>query len=272
MADLDKERMALELRKDGLSCRRISEIIGISKSSVNRILKDKFGDNFSEEAEEAPETFKLQRTIRKDMNVPLINHMDIPTSDSFNPIHESSMPYGNEELVNKTKDFQPRTRINNSRELQFRSHAERIEYYKRAMHTVSIGKTYIPESVKQDGYYYKWIRMALRDKPDTQNMKRHECHGWEWVRAEEAPELAFLDYNGEIRDSVGIVEGGGLGLGKLDNELHAEEEAIKSKTRNIQNRFKEVLTRMPGKENFGFNSTTGQDRNYIGNPGYKHMV
>ena len=52
----------------------------------------------------------------------------------------------------------------------------------------------IPDSVKNDfeeqGYGLMWIRIMINGQDDFQNIGRKQREGWEFVTAEECPEMA----------------------------------------------------------------------------------
>lgn len=199
------------------------------------------------------------------------NHMDIPVGESIdvslgtmNPFNDetnmppqSSIPIG--ELTAKTAGWQPRSRSASSRESQFRSRAERVDYYKKQMQTINVGKTHIPEALKKDGFFYMWVRESVRDKYDGNNLRNKEMQGWEYVDADEAPELAFVDQHGDINDSVTRTRTGGLILMKLDEELYQFLLDRSAKERNQQSRMENILARMPDLNPFGFGVINNQE-------------
>lgn len=208
-------------------------------------------------------------------NRPLVDRMDVPPSQETDISLGSSLPYGPEEFVQKTKGFQPRSRSAVSREMQFRSREERVAFFKKGMDAMSMGKTHIPEDLKErlaaDGYYCKWLRKSIKEKYDGPNLRNCESQGWEYARAEVAPELAYVDWDGEIQDSVMYVEGGGLILGILDMKLREYELEKQKKKRDDQQRMRDVLTRMPDGTAYAQGSLHDQAHLY-GNPGMQGMI
>lgn len=79
--------------------------------------------------------------------------------------------------------------------------------------------TLIPEIPPRDGWVFKWVRVANRDKDDPSNLNKRRREGWEAVRLEEFPwlaELLMLDTN------TGNIETGGLLLCKMSEEMVAQ--------------------------------------------------
>lgn len=79
--------------------------------------------------------------------------------------------------------------------------------------------TLIPEIPPRDGWVFKWVRVANRDKDDPSNLNKRRREGWEAVRIEEFPwlsDLLMTDVN------VGNIETGGLLLCKMSEEMVAQ--------------------------------------------------
>lgn len=164
--------------------------------------------------------------------IPIIDGMEVPTHASLGlTLNPDDMPeeedevFGNEEFRKRTKDWQPRSRLSNSREMQFRSRAERIDYYKKSMDTQAFGKTYLPpELINDKENAYRWIRKTIRGRFDDDNIRSKERIGWIPATVDQAPSFAFFDYDGEVNDSATLIEGGGLYVGKLDIELYCHSQ------------------------------------------------
>lgn len=154
---------------------------------------------------------------------------------------ESSVPYGSDEVKSATKGYQPRSRINNSRGMQFRSREERNAHFMRTAQAQFLGKTYIPRTLLDTGDFYMWACKSIRDQPQDANMRRLEQKGFEPVWADECPELAMWDYNGQAQDSSNFVEGGGLQLLVLDKDLHAFEQKFHDEARRKQQIMRDNL-------------------------------
>ena len=50
----------------------------------------------------------------------------------------------------------------------------------------------LPEPDKQEGYAYRWIRVATLNAADPRNLSAKLREGWEAVKVEEKPQLAIL--------------------------------------------------------------------------------
>jgi hypothetical protein len=168
----------------------------------------------------------LRKKRSEHADIPMIDRMEVPSEASLGltlgaaPEEEDEV-YGNEEFANRTKGWQPRSRLSNSREMQFRSRSERVEYFKKSMDSQAFGKTYLPpELINDTENAYRWIRKTIRGRFDDDNIRTKERIGWLPALADQAPSFSFFSYDGEVNDSATIIEGGGLYVGKLDIELY----------------------------------------------------
>jgi hypothetical protein len=75
----------------------------------------------------------------------------------------------------------------------------------------------LPEPDRQEGYSYRWIRVATLNSADPRNISAKMREGWEPVRIEEQPKFQLLaDPNSRFKDNIEI---GGLLLCKTPNEF-----------------------------------------------------
>jgi hypothetical protein len=81
----------------------------------------------------------------------------------------------------------------------------------------------IPASVitrlSQEGMALRWIRITLRNQEDYQNVGKRTGEGWEFVQAEEVPEML---QSSDVREGgryAGAVCRGDLALAKMPKEL-----------------------------------------------------
>lgn len=107
----------------------------------------------------------------------------------------------------------------------------------------------LPEPDKQPGYAYRWVRAALNNVADPQNMSAKMREGWEMVRIEEQPKFRMLvDPSSRFKDNVEVA---GLLLCKMPVEFveqraaHFNEKA-RSQMESVDNNFmRENDPRMP---------------------------
>lgn len=75
----------------------------------------------------------------------------------------------------------------------------------------------LPEPDKQEGYAYRWIRVATLNNADPRNLSGKLREGWEPVKVEEQPKFQLLiDPNSRFKDNIEI---GGLLLCKTPVEF-----------------------------------------------------
>jgi hypothetical protein len=75
----------------------------------------------------------------------------------------------------------------------------------------------LPEPDRQDGYSYRWIRVATLNNADPRNVSAKMREGWEPVKIEEQPKFQLLaDPNSRYKDNIEI---GGLLLCKTPDEF-----------------------------------------------------
>jgi hypothetical protein len=75
----------------------------------------------------------------------------------------------------------------------------------------------LPEPDKQEGFAYRWIRVATQNQADPRNLSAKLREGWEPVKIEEQPKFQLLvDPNSRFKDNVEI---GGLLLCKTPKEF-----------------------------------------------------
>lgn len=107
----------------------------------------------------------------------------------------------------------------------------------------------LPTPEPQDGWGFKWVRVATRGNPDPTNVTSKLREGWEPVRASDHPEieLAIVE-NERFKDNIVI---GGLMLCKAPQELIEErngyyQDQSNSQMRSVDNNLmRESDPRMP---------------------------
>jgi hypothetical protein len=107
----------------------------------------------------------------------------------------------------------------------------------------------LPEPDKQDGYAYRWIRVATLNVSDPRNLSAKLREGWEAVTVEEQPKFRLLvDPQSRFKDNIEI---GGLLLCKTPiefveqrNEYYAKQ--TQSQTEAVDNNLmRQSDPRMP---------------------------
>jgi len=107
----------------------------------------------------------------------------------------------------------------------------------------------LPAPEPQDGWGFKWVRVATRGNADPTNVTSKLREGWEPVRASDHPEieLAIVE-NERFKDNIVI---GGLMLCKAPQELVEErngyyQDQANSQMRSVDNNLmRESDPRMP---------------------------
>jgi len=107
----------------------------------------------------------------------------------------------------------------------------------------------LPEPVRQEGYAYRWIRVATLNAADPRNLSAKLREGWEAVKVEEQPQLAMLvDPDSRFKDNIEV---GGLLLCKTPKEFVDQRNAhfdklSKSQTESVDNNImRQSDARMP---------------------------
>ena len=81
----------------------------------------------------------------------------------------------------------------------------------------------LPDPTPEEGYAYRWIRIATQGKDDPTNISGKLREGWEPVKASDHPEIRlFGSSEGNFPDSVQI---GGLMLCKTPVEFTKQRDA-----------------------------------------------
>ena len=109
--------------------------------------------------------------------------------------------------------------------------------------------TVLPVPDPQDGYEFRWIRVAMRGETDNTNVSRKYREGWEPVKLEDHPELKLIPDIDSRFDGGAVI--GGLMLCKNSTELMDQKRDYINKQSNIQmeavdnNFLRENDARMP---------------------------
>ena len=81
----------------------------------------------------------------------------------------------------------------------------------------------LPDPKPEEGYAYRWIRIATLGKDDATNLSGKLREGWEPVRASDHPEIRlFGQTQGQFEDSIQV---GGLMLCKTPVEFVKQRDA-----------------------------------------------
>lgn len=96
----------------------------------------------------------------------------------------------------------------------------------------------IPSSVikrhASEGMALRWIRITLRNQEDYQNVGKRTAEGWEFVQAEEVPEML---QSSDVREGgryAGAVCRGDLALAKMPKELaESRQEFYENRSREM---------------------------------------
>lgn len=109
--------------------------------------------------------------------------------------------------------------------------------------------TLLPDPKPQDGWEYRWIRIATQNQNDPMNLSSKLREGWEPVRAVDHPEIqVFIDPNGQFKDNIVI---GGLLLCKTPSEMVEQRDnwfrkQAETQMQSVDNNFlRENDPRMP---------------------------
>ena len=90
----------------------------------------------------------------------------------------------------------------------------------------------LPDPIPEEGYAYRWIRIATQGKDDATNISGKLREGWEPVKASDHPEIRlFGSSNGKFPDSVEV---GGLLLCKTPVEFVEQRDAYYRKQAEAQ--------------------------------------
>ena len=96
----------------------------------------------------------------------------------------------------------------------------------------------IPPSVRirfdNEGMALRWIRISIRNQEDYQNVGKRTAEGWEFVQAEEVPEML---QSSDVREGgryEGAVCRGDLALAKMPTELaESRQEFYENRSREM---------------------------------------
>lgn len=109
--------------------------------------------------------------------------------------------------------------------------------------------TQLPDPAPQDGFTFRWVRVAVLGQKDDRNASLRMREGWVPVKADEHPEVV-TEY-GFKADASGNIESGGLLLCKMPTEtVNSRKEYFQKKSRqqeeSVDNNFmRENNPRMP---------------------------
>jgi hypothetical protein len=90
----------------------------------------------------------------------------------------------------------------------------------------------LPDPTPEEGYAFRWIRIATQGKDDAKNVSGKLREGWEPVKASDHPEIRlFGQTDGQFPDSVQV---GGLMLCKTPVEFTVQRDAHYQKQTDAQ--------------------------------------
>ena len=106
----------------------------------------------------------------------------------------------------------------------------------------------IPQSVKDryrsEGYVLRWIRIMLDNQDDYQNIGRKEREGWNFVMAEECPELSSGFKVQEDGRMTGCILRGDVALAKQRLEYaQAKTDSVQKRTNEMEQAISNRLHR-----------------------------
>jgi hypothetical protein len=75
----------------------------------------------------------------------------------------------------------------------------------------------LPEPIREAGYAYRWVRVAVLNKADPRNISSKLREGWEPVKLDEQPQMKLhVDPDSRYKDNIEV---GGLLLCKAPEEF-----------------------------------------------------
>ena len=90
--------------------------------------------------------------------------------------------------------------------------------------------TQLPDPTPQDGFTFRWVRIAVLGQKDDRNASLRMREGWVPVKADEHPEV-ITEY-GFKADASGNIESGGLLLCKMPTDtVNSRNDYFKKKAR-----------------------------------------
>jgi hypothetical protein len=89
----------------------------------------------------------------------------------------------------------------------------------------------LPDPIPEEGYKYRWIRIATQGKDDGTNYSSKLAEGWEPVRASDHPEIRLFNASAKFPDSIEV---GGLLLCKTPVEFTEQRNAYYRKQADAQ--------------------------------------
>ena len=111
--------------------------------------------------------------------------------------------------------------------------------------------TQLPDPKPEEGFSFRWVRVAILGQDDPRNVSMRLREGWEPVKAEDHPELvAEYGLVANVNKS-GNIENGGLMLCKIPSEIADSRNEYYSKlnkqqAESVDNNFmRENNPRMP---------------------------
>lgn len=131
------------------------------------------------------------------------------------------------------------SRVSESRVTQSRDHIIR-----NIQNNSYMDSLYIPPEIVPPGVQYGWGSSSVRGEPRPGRMIELRRKGWNTVPADRHPELFFADFSNNTSSTTGHIERAGLVLIERNSEYGEIERKM------MEDRNMEILTSMPGTENF----------------------
>jgi|SRR5882724_2898550 len=147
------------------------------------------------------------------------------------------------------KDISNRKQEHDERDLTNRFEETRAfderEAHKRAVMSMNgSDPLYIDPEIIPAGTEYRWIRESVQNQPDTARMVATRRKGWMPVPAARHPDMVFKDFFGRLDHMSNYIFHSGLVL------CERAEELGKLEMERIANHNYQVMTSMPGTDNF----------------------
>lgn len=130
----------------------------------------------------------------------------------------SSIPIG--EYAEKTRGMQPRSRMPVTRESQTRKKQDLMDKFNNEFTQEFKGRLHIKQENIPNGYSIFWGAKSVKGHSRQDKLTKLYEEGFFHATAEDFPERAYRDYNGELDDSTDIIDCGANTLLLRDNDVN----------------------------------------------------